>query len=113
MTVGELLARITSAELTAWHAYEQVTGALGPARADAHAAMICHAIAQAFTDQRLDPADFLPVWDTQSAGKPADDEPAQTWQEQLAFLESLTATVGGEDLRGHPPVLADPDRRRP
>lgn len=44
MTVEEMLARISSAELTEWMAYEQLAGPLGGRRGDYHAAMVTSAV---------------------------------------------------------------------
>lgn len=64
MTVGELLARISSHELAEWRAYEREYGPLGPERGDIHSALISHTIASAMTTGKARPklADFLPRW---------------------------------------------------
>lgn len=65
MTVGELLDRIDSRELTEWQAYEQVAGPIGPGRDDLHAAIIAATIANLRRTKNQQPAkvaDFLPEW---------------------------------------------------
>lgn len=66
MTVRELLARMGSAELAEWRAYEQITGPLGGARGDVQAALVASVIASANRgkNQRAPKlSDFMPRWD--------------------------------------------------
>lgn len=92
MTVREMLARIDSAEISEWIAYEAVTGPLGPERADIHAALIAQTVANTNRGKgrprKL--SDFLLKW----------DQPQQTWQDQLALVHQINRTLGGEDQRG-------------
>jgi hypothetical protein len=88
VTVRELLARIDSAELTEWQAYERVAGPLGGERADVHTAIVACAVANTVSKHRLRPADFLPTWDR-----------AQSWQEQLAVVRALNRRFGGTERR--------------
>jgi len=95
MTVGELLARIDSRELTAWAAYERVTGPLGPERADIQAAIIASTIAnanQGKRGRRFKPEDFLPRWD-----QPAAASGDQTGEDHLRLIKSLNRAMGGHD----------------
>lgn len=64
-TVGELLARISSRELTEWMTYEQVTGPLGGRRSDVHMSVLASVVAnsQRSKGRPLTPKDFLPAWD--------------------------------------------------
>ncbi|WP_076784714.1 phage tail assembly protein T [Parafrankia discariae] len=90
MTVGELLARIDSREITAWAAYEQVHGPLGPVRGDYQAALIAATITNMLASKkgvRKKLADFLLEWDH----KP------QTWEDQLAAVRSMNKALGGTD----------------
>jgi hypothetical protein len=62
MTVADLDARMGSAELTEWMAYERMTGPLGRRRQDIQAATIAAAIANASRGKRgktFTVADFL------------------------------------------------------
>lgn len=92
MPVRELLARVDSRELAEWMAYEQVTGPLGPERADIHAGIIAAAIHNANTGKRgrkAKPRDFIPRW----------DRAAQTWEEQLAVIRRVNSALGGREVR--------------
>ena len=68
MTVGELLARMSSRELTEWAAYETVHGPLGPRRDDFLAALVAHTIAAVNSEKGKSPdlAKMLPNWDYQA-----------------------------------------------
>jgi hypothetical protein len=91
MTVGELLARIDSRELTAWMAYERVAGPLGPERADMQAAIIASTIANANRGKRgraFKPEDFIPKWDQIRPQQ-------QTEQDHLRLVQALNRAMGG------------------
>ncbi|WUI00202.1 DUF4035 domain-containing protein [Spirillospora sp. NBC_00431] len=112
MTVGEMLARMTSTEVTEWMAYERIAGPLGPARADVQAAIVAATVANANRGKkgrRFHLRDFIPKWDRRAR---------QSWQQQLAVVEQLNAAFGGADLRkgvddGDPvPAPGAPRRRR-
>ena len=83
-----MLARISGAEITAWMAYEQVTGPLGTERGDALAAVISATIASALSRRSFRPDDFIPKWDRAP-------EREQGWQEQLAIVTRLNRHYGG------------------
>ncbi|URM90422.1 hypothetical protein LUW75_10905 [Streptomyces sp. MRC013] len=94
MTVGELLGRISSTELTEWMAYEQIAGPLGQERLD-----VLHSILAATVSntarakgRKAAPADFMPQWD-QGAGRAGD------WQQMLATVTTLHVRWGGTDQR--------------
>lgn len=90
MPVAELLARITSGELTEWMAYERVTGTLGPERNDFLHAITATTIANANRGKGKAPVKvsaFMPKW----------DRGRQSWQEQLAIVRQLNAAMGGAD----------------
>ncbi|MFE6223333.1 hypothetical protein [Streptomyces sp. NPDC057854] len=98
MTVGELLARISSAELTEWMAYEQVAGILGPERLD-----LLHSITTATVantartrGRAARPADFMPKWDQGAARE-------QPWEQMLATVTAMNAHLRGADLRKEKP----------
>ncbi|WP_083828978.1 DUF4035 domain-containing protein [Parafrankia sp. EUN1f] len=116
MTVGELLARIDSKELTAWAAYEQVNGPLGPLRGDYQAALIAATITNMLAGKKAGQKklnDFLLEWDRRP----------QTWQEQLELVRAMNARLGGtdttqqgrrnvDDQSPRDPAGSDPGRRR-
>lgn len=82
MTVGELLARTGSRELSEWMAYERLTGPLGPARGDYHAALVAATIANANRPKGRKAAqlrDFLIRWD-----KGRRKTPEELWQAAMA-----------------------------
>lgn len=89
MTVGELLARISSRELTEWRAYETITGPLGPPRADLHAGIIAATIANIHRgkgSRALAPGDFIPRWDRRPR------TPEELWKLAIA----ANAGLGGK-----------------
>ena len=66
MTVAEMLARISSRELTEWAAYERRAGPLGGRRGDVHMAVVSAAIYNTNRkkgSKAIDPEKLLPVWD--------------------------------------------------
>ena len=65
MTVGELLARASSRELTEWMAYEREHGPLGPDRGDWQAANIAYTtgvMAAGKKGRKLKLTDFVLKW---------------------------------------------------
>lgn len=92
MTVGELLERVGSHELTQWMAYEQLEGLLGPARFDWLNAHLIWALAEVHRNpkrrrRRYKLEDFL-LW----RRKEAQPEPeAADWQ---SIRDKLRATLG-------------------
>src|SRR5699024_5650184 len=105
MPVGEMLRRTSSAELTEWMAYEQMTGPLGPERQDILFAQLCAVVANSQRgkkDRKAKPKDFLLDWD-RGRGEP------QTWQQQKSIAQSLNAAFGGT-VNGKPSArLPSPD----
>ena len=106
MTVEELLARISSRELTEWMAYAGISP-FGERRADLRAAQICCTLANIHRDPKakpdpFSPADFMFNFGPQEeqagkrGGQTVDD---LTAQEQVWFLEMFNAAFGGKDLR--------------
>jgi hypothetical protein len=92
MTVGEMLARITSTELAEWAAYEQRYGPLGQERDDHLAALVAATIANAMRGKkgrRMKLKDFMPSW----GGKEK-----QSGKDQLAVLRGLVHRMGGEEV---------------
>jgi hypothetical protein len=94
MTVGDMLARITSTELTEWAVYERLYGPLGQERDDHLTALVSATIANAMRGKkgrRHKLKDFLPAW---SGG----DKPKQTGKEQLAVLRAMVHKMGGKEV---------------
>lgn len=97
MTVGDLMNRIDSRELTEWSAYERVAGPLGPERDDLHTAMICTAITNAMKGKGPDakPEDFMPVWDEADQTPDGRRRPRpQTPEEQIAAAQAALRPAG-------------------
>lgn len=90
MTVGEMLARISSRELSEWAAYEQLTGPLGGRRGDVQAAIIAATVANAQRSKgrALLPKDFIPKWD-----KPKAMTPEEMWAAAMQANASLGGTI--------------------
>lgn len=91
MSLAELLRTHTSQELTEWMAYEQVTGPLGPERADVHMAILAATIANTARGKgrKARPKDFLPKWD--QGGR-------MDWQDMLTAVKAMNRSFGGADL---------------
>ena len=90
MTVAELLARISAAELTDWLAFERIAGPLGPDRADVQAGIVASTIANVNRGKRgrkYKPADFIPQWSRPGARTP---------QQMRTKLIELTRRFGGK-----------------
>lgn len=89
MTVAEVLARTSSHELSEWAAYERITGPLGPARADLHAAIIAATVANSAGGKRKSaPKDFIPKWD-----KGAQATPEELFQKAMQINAALQGTT--------------------
>lgn len=98
-----MLRRTSSAELTEWMAYEQMTGPLGPVRQDILFAQLCAVVANSQKDKKSRPAkpkDFLPKWEKRG--------PAQGWQQQKSMARMLNSAFGGT-VNGKP---VKPERPR-
>jgi len=96
MTVGELLSRTDSRELTGWAAYERVTGPLDPReRGDVQAAIIAATVSNAMRSKKgrsAKPADFIPDWDKTSSTQ---DSGPQTPDDHLRAVRQINAAMGG------------------
>lgn len=102
MTVEELLARISSRELTEWMAYDRLEP-FGPRRADLRAALITWAIAEVHRnrDEKKEPfklEDFMLTFEP-PAGDDEEDEPVNITA-MRTMMEWMTVALGGQDLRG-------------
>lgn len=91
MPVGEMLRRMSSAELTRWMAYEQMTGPLGGQRDDQLVALLAAVIANAnrAKGRKAKPKDFLPQWDR---------DKEMSWEEQLAAIRDVNRALGGDEV---------------
>lgn len=93
-TVAELLARITSRELSEWMAYEQVAGPLGGRRIDHAAALITSAVLNANRGKgqpRRSPEQLLPEWGRPRARRRMG--PDEMWTAAQAANAKLGGTV--------------------
>ena len=93
MTVGELLARISSRELSEWIVYFEMEP-FGEERADLRAGIVAATVANTARDTKrrvrpLEPKEFMPVFER--------ERPRQSWQEQLEIVRMLNAAAGGEE----------------
>jgi L-ascorbate metabolism protein UlaG (beta-lactamase superfamily) len=87
MPVAELLARMSSRELTEWMAYERVTGPLDAnQRTDISASIIAATVANA-NGAKLKAKDFVPVWYQRMK------TPQEIWQEVLKANAALGGSV--------------------
>lgn len=93
MTVGDLLPRISSAELTEWMAFERIEGPIGPARGDVQAALVAMTVANVNRGKRkpFKLNDFLPDWDR--GGR------SQTTEQMIAAVKQANTTMGGNVTR--------------
>ncbi|MGW2985464.1 phage tail assembly protein T [Streptomyces goshikiensis] len=93
MSVAELLATHSSAELTEWIAYEQIAGTIGQARDDLLMAMLAATVSNANRGKgrKAKVSDFLPKWDR--GGRRHMD-----WTEMLAAVKTMNRSMGGRDL---------------
>lgn len=93
MTVGELLARIDSRELTEWEAYERVAGPLGQERLDHLFAMLQATIGNVNRSRKqkaYEPAAFMPKW---GVAKPAAGP--MSGHDMLEAVKKLNRRMGG------------------
>jgi hypothetical protein len=95
MTVEELLARISSRELTEWAAFELEHGPIGLERGDWQAAQVAQAISG---DGKTKLSDIVLRWGRRRA---------QSGAEQLAIFRALASRGGGHE---HDRESADQDR---
>ncbi|MGW4641803.1 phage tail assembly protein T [Sphaerisporangium sp. NPDC004334] len=96
MTVGRLLAEISSRELTEWMVYEKMTGPLGPVRGDYHAAQITTNLLNANRGKNkraLRMEDVLLRWDASEPVAP---------EELYAKARRINAVLGGADAQPAP-----------
>lgn len=100
--MAELLARISSRELTEWMLYYQVEP-FGEERGDLRSAVVAATVANTQRGKKgrpFKPAAFMPQFEKarQEHG----------WEEQLQVVEMLNAAFGGEDRREPLPPASTP-----
>lgn len=91
MTVADLDSRLSSAELTEWMAYENMTGPLGRRRQDIQSATIAATIANANRGKggrKFKLSDFLIPYGTSERKSP---------EQMLSAIKSLNKSMGGEE----------------
>lgn len=98
MTVGELLGRIGSRELTEWMAYYALEP-FGAERGDLQAGIVAATVANVNRDKKkqrepFTPQDFMPDWE-----KSARKREGRSMEELLAKVQELNAAFGGRDER--------------
>lgn len=86
MTVEELLARVSSRELTEWAAFEREFGPLGLERGDWQAALVAETAAKSAGVKGVSIKDFVLKWGGRRR---------QTGEEQLAIFRAMAS--GGSD----------------
>ena len=95
--MAELLARVSSRELTEWMAFASLEP-FGPLQDDSRAGVIAATVANVHRDPKkgrpLRPEQFFPS--LKGGGK---RERRQSPQQQLAIIEMWNAALGGKDLR--------------
>lgn len=104
-TVEELLARISSKELTEWQAYEQVAGPVDiGSRLDERFAMLASVVANVNRGKAQKPyrqEEFLPPWAQEDAARARRDAPAMTGEDMLRAVKSAHGAItGGRKGRG-------------
>lgn len=93
MTVGEMLARVDSRELTEWEAYERVAGPVGDERLDHLFAMLQATIGNVNRSKKqkaYEPEAFMPKW---GVAKPAPGP--MSGHEMLEAVKRLNKRMGG------------------
>lgn len=97
MTVGELLTRVSSYELTEWMVYYQLEP-FGPERGDLNAGIVAATVANANRDPKkrkepYRPQDFMPEFKGIEAGEPEAPSPTrltQKWMDAVAALSAMS-----------------------
>ena len=101
MTVGELLARISSRELTEWALYAEMEP-FGETRADLRAGIVASTMANLYQkkgSKALAPADFMPKFGPKEAKEPKEPKEPRSGADLLQMVEMWNAALGGKDLR--------------
>jgi len=88
MSVRDLLARMSSRELTEWMAYERVTGPLDDRlRGEISAAVIAATVHNVNAKKKAKVASFLPTWFKRKK------TPQEIWQDVMKANAALGGTV--------------------
>jgi hypothetical protein len=105
MTVGELLERIDSRELSEWQIYFDMEP-FGEERADLRAGIVAATIANVNRDAKrrkkpFRPQDFMPSFGKRVERAEAPEEVPEMRRSRrlLAIVENLNAAFGGKDIR--------------
>ncbi|MFD8556621.1 DUF4035 domain-containing protein [Streptosporangium canum] len=96
MTVGRLLAEVSSRELSEWMVYEQIAGPLGPIRGDYQSAQIAATLQNINRGKRGKARTLEDVrlrWDAREPVSP---------EELYAKVRRINAGLGGTDARTQP-----------
>lgn len=97
LTAEELLARVSSRELTEWAAYERVAGPIGPAREDLHhARLLAHLanINRGKKQKAAKPEDFMIHWDPEGERRQRQQAP-MSGADILKAVRSANRRMGG------------------
>lgn len=89
MTVGDMLCRISSRELTEWMAYCKLEP-FGEERSDLRSGIIAATVANSTRSKdarEYKPQDFMPKF----------ERPKQDWQTMLARVREINAALGGKE----------------
>jgi hypothetical protein len=101
MPVSELLARISSRELSEWICYFGLEGPAGEVRADWRAALVAATVANVNRDPKRRaepflPKDFMPEWDSTAQESGATDRAAdKRIDQQVGLAKRLAKVLGG------------------
>lgn len=104
MTVAEMLARISSQELTEWACYYGLEP-FGEDRADLRSGIISATVANVNRSEKqeaLTPQAFMPKFGQEPAEEPEleeETEEPEAWRKMLQQAEILNAAFGGHDAR--------------
>lgn len=101
MTVAELLARISSRELSEWLCYFDLVGPPGEERADWRAGMVASVIANGNRDPKrqkkaYQARDFMLRWGHDEAQTSTETPPPQSVEQQIGLARKLARALGGE-----------------
>lgn len=101
MTVEDLLARMSSRELTEWICYFGIEGPAGEERADWRAGLVASTIANANRDPKrrkepFEPTDFMPKWGEAGDKGQGSGIRGQTVEQQAGMAKMLQRALGGQ-----------------
>lgn len=101
MTVAELLARMSSRELTEWICFWGIEGPAGEERADWRAGLVASTIANANRDPKkrrepFEPTDFMPKWGETGDREQGSGVSGQSVEQQAGMARMLQRALGGQ-----------------